>query len=447
MLPLILPSLLFWLSTNTLTLVLAAIHVPSYQKSYRSMPAMYYGMSWSSNEYESAQLQFYDIDDWCQETFLLDPKRRPNATKTRHSSSRENEDDKERSPPSTLPIALLVNDPKRGSNDPKGFYPCHLVDYERLATLWNAKFIIFYDPIPNRPISYITSYLDDPILSVTNNTIGFQLVSYETGMQLRELLLSSSRTRQGSSEEVEEKEGEEPLLIQLDGRPATNPPKSRFLQQNRGQRIAVHIIPKLTGLLSLLGSLYIIYNMVHTKKMIPPGSNQQIKMKHHIKHDYNQHEEQQQQQQNHPPEDVGVEADNVATTASANARSSGNPQRRRQYQLVIFHRLLLGLSVSDIFSSLAYFLSHWMIPTIPPDGVDPDWYNVILPYTRGNKTTCNIQVRRKKWDKEGVMCPCFFWPLRSVIHSFNTRSLPPLLVSPHDSITRPRGVYRALYYN
>ena len=49
-----------------------------------------------------------------------------------------------------------------------------------------------------------------------------------------------------------------------------------------------------------------------------------------------------------------------------------------------YTNLLLGLSVADLITSIAYFLSTW---PIPKDTVDTDyiWYNV------GTQTTCNIQ--------------------------------------------------------
>jgi len=49
-----------------------------------------------------------------------------------------------------------------------------------------------------------------------------------------------------------------------------------------------------------------------------------------------------------------------------------------------YTNLLLGLSVADLITSIAYFLSTW---PIPKDTIDTDyiWYNV------GTQTTCNIQ--------------------------------------------------------
>jgi hypothetical protein len=92
----------------------------------------------------------------------------------------------------------------------------------------------------------------------------------------------------------------------------------------------VALIPKFTGLLSLLGSSYIIFDIV--------------------------------------------------------VRNRGN----KLFQTA-FHRLLIGLSVADILSSLGYCLSHWMFPSQVPLGTDPEGYQVFFPYATGNQATCVTQ--------------------------------------------------------
>jgi hypothetical protein len=119
------------------------------------------------------------------------------------------------------------------------------------------------------------------------------------------------------------------LVIALDAKSGTKS-GPRFDPAFVSRRKAVALIPKITGLLSLLGSSYIIF-------------------------------------------DIAV-------------RNRGN----KMFQTT-FHRLLIGLSVADLFSSLAYFLSHWMFPAQVPLGTDPEWYHVLFPYATGNQATCTTQ--------------------------------------------------------
>jgi hypothetical protein len=119
------------------------------------------------------------------------------------------------------------------------------------------------------------------------------------------------------------------LVIELDAKSGTKS-GPRFDPAFVRKRKAVALIPKITGLLSLLGSSYIIIDIV--------------------------------------------------------VRNRGN----KMFQTT-FHRLLIGLSVADLFSSLAYFLSHWMFPAQVPVGTDPEWYHVLFPYATGNQATCTTQ--------------------------------------------------------
>jgi hypothetical protein len=119
------------------------------------------------------------------------------------------------------------------------------------------------------------------------------------------------------------------LVIELDAKSGTKS-GPRFDPSFVASRKAVALIPKFTGLLSLLGSSYIVFDIV--------------------------------------------------------VRNRGN----KLFQTA-FHRLLIGLSVADILSSLGYCLSHWMFPSQVPLGTDPEGYQVFFPYATGNQATCATQ--------------------------------------------------------
>lgn len=119
------------------------------------------------------------------------------------------------------------------------------------------------------------------------------------------------------------------LVIELNAKSGTQS-GPRFDPRFVGNRKAVALIPKFTGGLSLLGSSYILFDIV--------------------------------------------------------CRNRGNVKFQ-----TTFHRLLIGLSVADLLSSLAYCLSHWMFPSQVPVGTDPEWYHVLFPYATGNRATCAAQ--------------------------------------------------------
>jgi hypothetical protein len=119
------------------------------------------------------------------------------------------------------------------------------------------------------------------------------------------------------------------LVIELDAKSGTKS-GPRFDPRFVGSRKAVAIIPKFTGGLSVMGSSYILFDIV--------------------------------------------------------VRNRGN----KMFQTT-FHRLLIGLAIADLLSSLAYCLSHWMFPSQVPMGTDPEWYQVLFPYATGNQATCATQ--------------------------------------------------------
>jgi hypothetical protein len=154
----------------------ATLHVPSSYRSFLSMPAMFYGKPWIKGESVTAYLQYLDLD-WCAEADKINGRDSYSL-----STSSANSPHLLLAPPpiERMPLALLVNGKDR-VDQRKGHYPCHLIDYERLATAWNVSYIIFYDGLEDRPLSYLWSYLDGRVLS-EDNAIGFQLVTHQTGL-------------------------------------------------------------------------------------------------------------------------------------------------------------------------------------------------------------------------------------------------------------------------
>lgn len=61
-----------------------------------------------------------------------------------------------------------------------------------------------------------------------------------------------------------------------------------------------------------------------------------------------------------------------------------------------FYRFLLLLSIFDVISSFGYFLSTWMVPSEPPEGMDEAIghifdYDAAFPWAAGNRATCTLQ--------------------------------------------------------
>jgi hypothetical protein len=198
-------------SSTSITLVSAILHVPTNAISYRSIPAAYYGKQWNEKEYTTVRLQFLGTGrqvyhprhqhdhpneqsfDWCVEADRLFSS--STITTTTTTTTIIITPNPVVRPPDGRPVALLVDDPQRA--DENGYYPCHLVDYERVAKAWNVSYIIFYDAVEDRPLQYIWTYLDDRIISETNS-IGYQLVTHQTGMgKLFFTVIANTRKSQG----------------------------------------------------------------------------------------------------------------------------------------------------------------------------------------------------------------------------------------------------------
>ena len=140
------------------------------------------------------------------------------------------------------------------------------------------------------------------------------------------------------------------IIITLDGSGifddgGDNLPPPRFSKFFLLDSTMVTVLPKITGILSMIGSSCIVYSILGTRR----GRNHKLKTS--------------------------------------------------------FHRLLLALSLCDIISSFAYFLSFWPAPTQVPPGIDPEWYDATFPGASGNKITCNIQVRSVR-RSGGSCCIC-----------------------------------------
>mmetsp|Transcript_35562 Transcript_35562/g.86171 ORF Transcript_35562/g.86171 Transcript_35562/m.86171 type:complete len:622 (+) Transcript_35562:45-1910(+) len=75
---------------------------------------------------------------------------------------------------------------------------------------------------------------------------------------------------------------------------------------------------------------------------------------------------------------------------------SGTRQNRKKIQRSLFNRLLFGLSVADIISSISMLIGNWAMPKRPPG--DPDEYVVsqafwdaLWPGASGNDASCTAQ--------------------------------------------------------
>ena len=111
-------------------------------------------------------------------------------------------------------------------------------------------------------------------------------------------------------------------------------PPPRFATSQIRIRKLIALIPMVTGSLSFFGSSYIVYSLVALKL----GRTKKLK-----------------------------------TT---------------------FNRLLLALSISDMISSFATCLSHWVFPKEEFPGIDPEWHEFTFPYASGTNNTCSFQVRQ-----------------------------------------------------
>ena len=131
--------------------------------------------------------------------------------------------------------------------------------------------------------------------------------------------------------------GTSTIEVHLGGNADNTPTVPRFDQVYVRSRKLTKLLPQITGLLSFVGSCYIVYSIVGTRR------GRIIKLK------------------------------------------------------STFNRLLVGLSVCDIISSFAITMSHWAFPSEEWDpNLDPEWYDASFPGASGSKATCSMQVRRGK---------------------------------------------------
>lgn len=71
----------------------------------------------------------------------------------------------------------------------------------------------------------------------------------------------------------------------------------------------------------------------------------------------------------------------------------GRGRRNREQKLKQgYQRLLLMLSLADVFSSVALFLTTWAIPTTTRGGYFQYAWDIQFPGAAGNEATCNLQV-------------------------------------------------------
>lgn len=72
----------------------------------------------------------------------------------------------------------------------------------------------------------------------------------------------------------------------------------------------------------------------------------------------------------------------------------GRRRDREQKLKQGYQRLLLMLSLADVFSSMALFLTTWAIPTTTDGGYFQYAWDIEFPGAAGNEATCNLQVRK-----------------------------------------------------
>jgi hypothetical protein len=177
------------------------------------------------------------------------------------------------------------------------------------------------------------------------------------------------------------------LLIQLDGKSSTST-GPRYSPGIVRRRQAVHYIPKFTGMLSVLGSLYIIYHLIGTVAGRARLFSQPPRV-----HNHN----------NNKNNNVVVTSTFLATVTPWNSGNNRPPpyattttsiNNERRLRRIGLDRLLLALSIADVISSTAYIFSHWMFPSEPITGVDLGWYDVAFPHSTGTQATCVLQVSK-----------------------------------------------------
>jgi hypothetical protein len=188
------------------------------------------------------------------------------------------------------------------------------------------------------------------------------------------------------------------LLIQLDGKSSTHT-GPRYSPGIVWRRQAVHYIPKFTGLLSVLGSLYIIYHLIGTvagrARLFSSIPSPPLRISNHN-----------HKKKNNTPAlptflttvtswNTNSTPQPAAAAAATTTTSSAHMNERRLRRIGL-DRLLLALSIADVISSTAYILSHWMFPSEPVTGVDLGWYDVTFPHSTGTQATCVLQVSPKK---------------------------------------------------
>jgi hypothetical protein len=189
------------------------------------------------------------------------------------------------------------------------------------------------------------------------------------------------------------------LLIQLDGKSSTST-GPRYSPGLVWRRQAVHYIPKFTGALSVLGSLYIIYHLIGTVA----GRARLFSSKPPPLRIHSNNSNKKKSDNNTPVIPTFL---TTVTPWNNNSSSPHHPAvtttttsslhiKERRLRRIGLDRLLLALSIADVISSTAYIFSHWMLPSEPSvPGVDLGWYDVMFPHSTGTQATCVLQVRQK----------------------------------------------------
>ena len=130
---------------------------------------------------------------------------------------------------------------------------------------------------------------------------------------------------------------------------------------SKGQQILIAFLPKISSSLSIIGSTWIIIELVTTY--------------------YRSKRKAKRQQQQDPKEQGEQQSKNSPNNQDSSSSSSSSTSYLNVYQ-----RLILMTSLFDFITSCSHFTSTWPIPkSSTEDDVDGIAWNI------GNTTTCNIQ--------------------------------------------------------
>ena len=132
---------------------------------------------------------------------------------------------------------------------------------------------------------------------------------------------------------------------------------------SKGQQMFIAFLPKISSSLSIIGSTWIIIELVTTY----------YRSKRKAKRQQQQQDQKQQVQQQ--------------SKNSPNNQDSSSSSSSSTHYLNVYQRLMLMTSLFDFITSCSHFTSTWPIPKRGSNEDDEDG----IAWNIGNTTTCNIQ--------------------------------------------------------